>query len=167
KSEATMTDTNLDDLSIYPTLDPSDMRASIRQLPISCLDAWSEAAKLELPENYGNVNGVLIIGMGGSAIGGDLIAAFAGGECRVPIIVHRGYDLPAWINEKTLVITSSYSGNTEETLSAFDMALKSGAKCLVITSGGKLRDSAEKAGIPIFIITYRCQPRAALAFSLF
>ena len=86
-------------------------------------------------------------------------------EARIPVIVCRGYDLPAFIDDSTLVIASSYSGNTEETLSAFNQALGTGAKKLVITTGGKIKNIADDNGIPVLTFNYRSQPRAALAFS--
>jgi glucose/mannose-6-phosphate isomerase len=86
-------------------------------------------------------------------------------ETRLPILVHRDYDLPAFVDDQTLVIASSYSGNTEETLSAFEQAVKTGAKKLAVTTGGKLKSLAEEKGIPVFAFDYKAQPRAALMFS--
>jgi glucose/mannose-6-phosphate isomerase len=103
--------------------------------------------------------------MGGSAIGGDLVRSLAESEARVPVLVNRDYGLPAFVDDRTLVIASSYSGNTEETLSAFEPALKTGAKKLVMTTGGRLQAIAEENNIPVFKIDYKAQPRAALGFS--
>jgi glucose/mannose-6-phosphate isomerase len=103
--------------------------------------------------------------MGGSAIGGDLVRSLAMSEAKVPVIVHRDYGLPAFVDERTLVIASSYSGNTEETLSGFEPALKTGARMLAMTTGGRLAQLAEANSIPVFRIEYKAQPRAALGFS--
>jgi glucose/mannose-6-phosphate isomerase len=104
--------------------------------------------------------------MGGSAIGGDLVAAYAAAACPVPIIVHRDYDLPAWAaGPEVLVIASSHSGNTEETLSSFEAATKAGCRILVVTTGGKLASLAESAGAPVFIFEHKGQPRAAVGYS--
>jgi len=86
-------------------------------------------------------------------------------ESRVPVFVHRDYGLPPFVDENTLVVASSYSGNTEETLSAFTKSLGTGAIKLAITSGGKLKDLAEKEGIPVFVIDYQAPPRAAFPHS--
>ena len=125
------------------------------------------AMEFNLPQDYSSVNKVLIIGMGGSAIGGDLTGSLVKFEANVPVIVHRDYGLPAYVNERTLLIASSYSGNTEEVLSAFEPAIKTGAKKLAITTGGKIGELAAAGNIPVFKIDYRSQPRAALGYSFF
>lgn len=99
--------------------------------------------------------------MGGSAIGGDIVRRLALAESKLPVWVHRDYGLPAFVDASTLVIASSYSGNTEETLSAFTKSLGTPSKKLVITSGGKLKHLAEQEGIPTFVIDYQAPPRAA------
>jgi len=86
-------------------------------------------------------------------------------ESRVPVFVHRDYGLPPFVDENTLVVASSYSGNTEETLSAFTESLGTKAKKMAITSGGKLKSLAEKEGIPTFVIDYQAPPRAAFPHS--
>jgi glucose/mannose-6-phosphate isomerase len=104
--------------------------------------------------------------MGGSAIGGDLLRGLAGNACKHLVLVQRDYDLPAWVNERTLVIASSYSGNTEETLSAFGQALKINCMRLAISTGGKLTELAKQNGVPVFTIDHVSPPRAALGYSL-
>jgi len=103
--------------------------------------------------------------MGGSAIGGDLVSNLVASEATLPIIIHRDYNLPAFIDSKSLVIASSYSGMTEETLSSFKQALETNSKKLVITTGGKLKIMAEERNVPVFSFDYKAQPRAALPFS--
>jgi glucose/mannose-6-phosphate isomerase len=156
---------DLDDLGVYRQLDPAGMIARIKELPVQCRQAWQEAQGFDLPADYRRVDKVVILGMGGSAIGGDLVRSLAEAESKVPVFVQRDYSLPAFVDAKTLVIASSYSGNTEETLSAFELALKTKAKKLVITTGGKLKALAEAQDIPVFQINYKAQPRAALGFS--
>ncbi|UCB43258.1 MAG: bifunctional phosphoglucose/phosphomannose isomerase [Dehalococcoidales bacterium] len=153
------------DNSELKQLDPEDMLARIHEVPWQCQQAWQMAKDFTLPKEYSDINKVLVIGMGGSAIGGDLVSSLVAPEAKLPIIVYRGYDLPAFVDDKTLVIASSYSGNTEETLSTFNQALETGAKKLVITTGGKLKSMADEKGIAVLTFTYRSQPRAALAFS--
>jgi glucose/mannose-6-phosphate isomerase len=153
------------DRSELKKLDPEDMLARIHEVPWQCQQAWQMARKFKLPQEYSDINKVLVIGMGGSAIGGDLVRSLVAPEAKVPIIVHRGYDLPAFVDDKTLVIISSYSGNTEETLSGFSQAMETGAKKLAITTGGELKKLTGENGIPVLTFNYRSQPRAALAFS--
>jgi glucose/mannose-6-phosphate isomerase len=104
--------------------------------------------------------------MGGSAIGGDLLRGYAGNGVRKVVTVQREYELPGWVDARTLVIASSYSGNTEETLSSFAQALKKDCKKLAIATGGKLAEMARGAGVPLFVIEHVAPPRAALGASL-
>jgi glucose/mannose-6-phosphate isomerase len=87
-------------------------------------------------------------------------------ESRVPVLVQRGYSLPGYVDNRTLVIASSYSGSTEETLSCFQQSLKTGARNLAITTGGKLKTLAEANAVPAFVFDYKAPPRAALPYSL-
>jgi glucose/mannose-6-phosphate isomerase len=160
-----MNDLNLDDLEIYRENDPDGMLARIKELPRQCREAFRAALDFELPAAYRDIDKVVIIGMGGSAIGGDLVRSLAQSEAKIPVIIHRDYGLPAFVDDHTLLIASSYSGNTEETLSAFEPALKIGAKKLAMTTGGKLGEIAGENNIPVFRIEYKSQPRAALGFS--
>ncbi|MGD0794346.1 MAG: bifunctional phosphoglucose/phosphomannose isomerase [Dehalococcoidales bacterium] len=156
---------NLDDAKTYQKLDPEGMLARIKELPAQCRQAWQAVMSFKLPADYADINKVVILGMGGSAIGGDLMKSLVASEARVPVIVHRDYGLPACVDDKTLLIASSYSGNTEETLSGFEPALKTGAKKLAMTTGGKLEQIAGENHMPVFKIEYKAQPRAALGFS--
>ena len=122
--------------------------------------------KFGLPESFSAVDKVVVLGMGGSAIGADLLSSLAVSEAPIPVLVHRGYSLPAYVDSQTLVIASSYSGNTEETLSCFEQSLKVGALNLAITTGGSLKKIAEKQDVPVFTINYKSAPRAALPFSV-
>jgi glucose/mannose-6-phosphate isomerase len=160
-----MAEINLDDVKIYAKNDPDGMLGRIKELPMQCKQAWQAAMNFKLPADYKNVEKVVILGMGGSAIGGDLVRSLVMSEAKIPVIVHRDYGLPAYVDDKTLLIASSYSGNTEETLSGFEPALKTGAKKLAMTTGGKLQQLAEANNIPVFKIEYQAQPRAALGFS--
>jgi glucose/mannose-6-phosphate isomerase len=134
-------------------------------MPRLCQQAWQMAMDFDLPQNYTNIDKVVILGMGGSAIGGDLVSSLALSEAKLPILIHRDYNLPAFIDAKTLVIASSYSGMTEETLSSFEQALDTKSKKLAITTGGKLKTMAEKRNVPVFSFAYKAPPRAALPFS--
>ena len=156
---------NLDDFKVYKKYDPQDMLADIHKFPELCRQAWQLAINIELPSDYSQINKVVVLGMGGSAIGGDLAATLFEGEACIPILTHRDYTLPSFIDNNTLIIASSYSGMTEETVSAFSQALNTDAKKLAITTGGKLKEIAQKNNIPIYSFDYKAQPRAVLPFS--
>jgi glucose/mannose-6-phosphate isomerase len=152
---------DLDNASVYRQFDKSGMLDHLHRFPEQCQKAWDKVLKFDLPREYTKISNVVIVGMGGSAIGGDIARRLALAESKVPVWVHRDYGLPAFVDESTLVIASSYSGNTEETLSAFTKSLETRSKKLVITSDGKLKQLAESKGIPAFVIDYQAPPRAA------
>jgi glucose/mannose-6-phosphate isomerase len=104
--------------------------------------------------------------MGGSAIGGDLVAGIWSDRLRVPLTVVRGYDLPAWVSPTTLVIASSNSGNTEETLSALGTALQRKAPVVAIATGGALATAAGRASLPLLSFPRTGMPRAAVGYSV-
>jgi glucose/mannose-6-phosphate isomerase len=112
------------------------------------------------------VRNITVLGMGGSAIGGEFAGALLADELKVPLNVHRDYGIPGYVGRDSLVIASSFSGNTEETLSGFEEAKKRGAKILVITTGGKLAEEAKALRLPLITFGYHAQPRAALGYSL-
>ncbi|MFQ5473191.1 MAG: bifunctional phosphoglucose/phosphomannose isomerase [Dehalococcoidia bacterium] len=154
----------LDDASARSRLDPSDMLGSVAALPDQCREAWAAAQKVEaLGEE---INKVIVLGMGGSAIAGDIWRMLLQRESKIPVFNVRQYDLPPFVDERTLVIASSYSGNTEETLSTFEQALATPAKKLAITSGGKLLTIARANGVPTFTYEFDGEPRAAIGWGL-
>jgi len=161
-----MDNLNLDDPQVFIKYDPESMLTALHEMPSLCQEAWQMAMNFKLPPDYASIDKIVILGMGGSAIGGDLVSSLTISEAKLPVIVCRDYDLPPFVDVKTLVIASSYSGNTEETLSSFEQALKTKAKKLVITTGGKLKAIAQKSNVPVFSFDYQAQPRAALPFSL-
>ena len=156
---------DLDDPKTYQHLDLSDMHQRITGLPQQCRQAWEKALSLPMPQEHRQVNRVVVAGMGGSAIGGDLIADLASLEEALPITTIRDYRIPSWVDSKTLVIVSSYSGETEETLSAFMEALHRGARIIAITKGGQLQAEAEAKEIPLLTVDFEGEPRAALGYS--
>ena len=157
--------TELDNLEIYRRYDPDGMLSDLHGLPGQCRQAWEKANKFALPPDFKDIDKLVICGMGASAIGGDLLRSLTFELSKPLVFVNRGYDLPAFVDSKTLVITSSYSGNTEEILSAFTQTLDTRCKKLVITTGGKLGNLAQEKNVPIFTIDYHGQPRAALGYS--
>ena len=134
-----------------------------------CVNApkhYREAAQIaeKITVNYPKPDNIIVAGMGGSGIGGDLLKDWAKNKAKVPIEVNRDYHLPAYANEKTLVLITSYSGDTEESLSAFLDALK--RKCMVycVSSGGALLKYAEKLKVPYLKVPGGMPPRAALPY---
>ena len=158
---------NLDDLTLYPALDPQGMLVHLHNFPDMSQQAWDLGSKFKLPQGYSHVNKIAVLGMGGSGIGGDLVKSLVSAESPIPIFTCRDYDLPAYVDDRTLVIASSYSGATEETLAAFEQALEKKCPKLVITTGGRLKDLAAAHDVPIFSYDYRAQPRAVLPYSFF
>jgi glucose/mannose-6-phosphate isomerase len=125
----------------------------------------SNVAKVKL--NVRSIENITLCGLGGSAIGGDLLKSYLAGELNVPFLVNRHYTLPQFVGKNSLVIISSYSGNTEETTTAFKEAIKRGAKILCISSGGAVAKLAKKKKIPLINIPGGLPPRAALGYSFF
>jgi glucose/mannose-6-phosphate isomerase len=156
---------NLDDASKFAQIDTQDMRSHIDGLPDQLKFAWEFGSQLPLPEWQG-IQRVLIAGMGGSAIGADLVAAYIAPHCRVPVAVHRNYSLPAWAaGDGTLVVASSHSGNTEETLTSFEAAMENNTRVLVLTTGGKLAHECQDSECVLWQFEHTGQPRAAVGFS--
>lgn len=156
----------LDNLEAQAQLDREGMLASIRDLPRQCRAAWKEALALPLPSSYHDIDKVVVLGMGGSAIAGDFLRVLLALEGSVPVFNQRAYDPPPYLDERTLLIASSYSGDTEEVLSAFQEGLRTDAKKVVITTGGRLLATARASGVPAFVFDYRSEPRAALGYGL-
>ena len=145
--------------------DPENMFNSIWTFPDNLKEAYTLGENISLNNSYKNVETIVVAGMGGSAIGGDVLSVLENENFKIPIIICRGYSLPNWVNDKTLVICSSYSGNTEETLSSMEDALKKNAMICGITTGGELADRLSEIGKDIVLIPSGLQPRAALAYS--
>lgn len=157
----------LDDLKSLKEVDKNGMMDLIYHFPENCEEAIKIARDSIRGLRFHNIVNVVIAGLGGSAIGGDLIRMVSQGRSVIPIVVNRDYTLPAFVDEKTLVITSSYSGNTEETLASYGEALKRKAKILVITTGGELKKKAQADEVPVITIPGGLPPRAALGYSFF
>jgi len=144
--------------------DPAGMVGDVLAQPHQYEDAlWrTESAGIKRREFS---RGVVICGMGGSAIGADLAAAAIGLRATAPITTIRGYDLPQWVGPDTLVVCASYSGNTEETLHCFDRAGAVGAPRVAVTTGGQLAEAARSAGdVPVIGVPSGMQPRAAVVY---
>lgn len=160
-----MTGSSLDNQELYPRLDPSGLRQRLLDFPDQCRRAWREASEFPLSLDLGRCKQVLVTGMGGSAIGGDLLADLASTSPSVPVIVIRSYRIPYALDQDTLVLSCSYSGNTEETLATFQQASSQGATIIAVSSGGALGREAQARSLPFFRIGYEGEPRSALGYS--
>lgn len=160
-----MENMNLDDINQFKQLDTLNMLGEIDGLPDQLKAAWDLGQTLPLPE-VKDIQRVIITGMGGSAIGADLVSAYVMDSCPVPVTIHRDYGLPAFARgRETLVIASSHSGNTEETLDAFKLALKNNCNIVVVCTGGELAKRAKENNLPVWTFQHNGQPRAAVGFS--
>ena len=152
----------LDDVENIKAVDRSNMI----NFCVNSAKLYREAARLadKIKVNYSKPDNVIVAGMGGSGIGGDLLKDWARNQTAVPIEVSREYELPAYAGKRTLVLITSYSGDTEESLSAFLDALK--RKCMIfcVSSGGALLENAERLGVPHLRIPAGMPPRAALPY---
>lgn len=150
--------------------DKSNILGSVEELPDQIRDAWDKTKDLEFPESYSSVKNVVVAGMGGSALGSWVIKRLYKDDLQLPFEVYSHYHLPAFVNSDSLVLLSSYSGNTEEVVSAAAQAIEMKAKIVVITSGGKLAELAKEHNWPIYLIdpVYNSsnQPRMAIGYSI-
>ncbi len=153
-------------MASYQHIDTDNMHQSIYEFSDHLVKAVEIGKSISLKNQYNDIHNVVVAGMGGSAIGGDVARLLCKNELKVPMVVSRNYTLPGWANENTLVICSSYSGNTEETLAAFEHARDKGAQIVGISTGGTLSEKMAEFALDLVTIPGGLQPRAALAFSL-
>ncbi|MFH1074677.1 MAG: bifunctional phosphoglucose/phosphomannose isomerase [Candidatus Firestonebacteria bacterium] len=158
---------NLDSLKEIKKADPSNMMSNVLNFTEMVKTGIKMGKDAVIPDSYKKIKKVLFTGLGGSAIGGDILKNLLYDRSPVSITVNRNYFVPEWVDEDTLVIAASHSGNTEETISAFKDALSKRAKILVITSGGTLCGLAEKNKLPVIIVPGGNPPRASLPYLFF
>ncbi len=142
------------------------MKELVGNFPNQLREAVSIGEKATPVKPRNPVRNVVITGLGGSGIGGTIVSEIAAPVCPVPIGVNKDYFLPSYVNANTLVIVSSYSGNTEETLQALQQALERKATIVCITSGGKIREIAEREKLDLILIPPGMPPRSCLGYSL-
>lgn len=142
------------------------MNVFIQEFPKQLKTALEIGEQATLTKHKHPIYNITILGMGGSGIGGDFVAEFVRAYSKAPILSSKGYELPAYINENSLVIASSFSGNTEETLLTFEKALTVGAKIVCVSSGGKLITRAQELGLDYIQVPNVPQPpRTCLGYS--
>ncbi len=157
---------DLDGPAVYAAFDPSGLGKRLGDLPRQCQHAWQQSQTYPLKELAGDYDQVVIGGMGGSAIAGDLVADLAALQRSLPITVVRGFHLPFALNRRSLFIACSYSGNTQETRSLFRQATDAGARALAVTSGGGLAAAAREHGVPVLPVAASGEPRSAIGYHL-
>lgn len=158
---------DLDDLSSLQRLDSQNYYDQILGIPDHFLRGWQIGQHARLKRVPDEIQNIVICGMGGSAIGADLACSYAKNQSRVPLLVNREYDLPACAQDKaTVVLLSSHSGNTEETLSCFHQAVSRNCSILAVSTGGELEKLAVAAGVDFWKFDHQGQPRAAVGYSL-
>jgi glucose/mannose-6-phosphate isomerase len=159
-----MTTTNSElDRETIGQIDSTDQLTDVLAIPEHLRDALWKAESAQLSE-WDSPAGLVVAGMGGSAIGGALARAALGDTASRPILAARAYGLPPWTTPDTTVLCSSYSGDTEETLACYEAAGALGATRVVATSGGKLAELARADGVPVIPVAGGLQPRAAVAY---
>jgi glucose/mannose-6-phosphate isomerase len=161
---------DLDNQEQVSSIDQNNVLGSVEALGKQLKDAWGGAGKVEVGEEWEQVNKIIVAGMGGSALGAEVIKSIDKDKIIRPMEIVRDYHLPAYTDRNTLVVLSSYSGTTEETLSCAKEAQKAGAKTMAIASGGDLEDMAVSLGWPFYKIEAKynpCnQPRMAVGYSI-
>ena len=156
----------LDQRDQWMAIDPESMNTLIERFPeqVQAAATAGRNLSLELPRD---MRAIVVTGLGGSAIGGDLVRSIVGQHLRVPFVVNRDYGLPGFVDTHCVIFACSYSGNTEETLSAYLQARRSNAPVICITSGGRLAEMAKVDGYPVLSLPGGLPPRAALGHSMF
>jgi glucose/mannose-6-phosphate isomerase len=147
--------------------DPGGMYNRLASFPSQVRDAVAIAGSTPIRLRAKGIEQIVLCGLGGSAIGGDLLRSYLADQLRIPFLVNRSYVLPRFVGLKTLVIVSSYSGSTEESVACYREAVKRRAKILCITSGGTVERMARKYKHPVIMVPGGLPPRSALGYSFF
>lgn len=166
-----MADSILNNRQEIEKIDTEKTLSSIEQVGNQVQQVWEAVQKINFPASYAKANHIVVAGMGGSVLGTHVIQTVFKDTLEIPITIVPDYEMPAFVNESTLVIGASYSGNTEETLSAFNDALARGAMATAVTSGGKLAQLCNEKNIPALVFDGEHNPakvsRMGLGYSIF
>lgn len=161
----------LDDVKKIKALDQNNVLGSINLLHKQCEQTWKDSGKIKIPASYKKVKNIVINGMGGSGLGAHIVDSLYSGELKIPLTVVNSYDLPGSVNQDTLYILSSYSGNTEEVLATFIEAKKRQAKIIGLACGGLLGHLLKENNFPVLKFNSEFNPcnspRLGLGYSLF
>ena len=155
---------DLDDPEVLASADPRNCLGLVEDFPQQIEDGWLLGKQVsDLPPSEG-IRGIVVLGMGGSGVSGNVLKAALGVGFRLPVRVSKGYGVPGWVGPDTLVFAVSYSGETEETVEAFDKARSAGARIVTVCSGGTLTRRGEEHGCAAVNLKAGLQPRAALGY---
>jgi glucose/mannose-6-phosphate isomerase len=141
------------------------MKKLIENFPNQLREALEIANAAKLTPKH-NIQNVIVTGLGGSGIGGTIISELVADSCPIPVLINKDYFLPKYVNSTSLVIISSYSGNTEETLEAMQQAITKQAQIICITSGGKVEEIAKQHNLDVIKIPGGNPPRSCIGYSL-
>lgn len=142
----------LDDKKILNKYSKSKVDQTISYLPTQLSESFEEVSQIKLPKNYQSVKNIVVAGMGGSNLATEMVRSVYGNDMKIPFVLVRNYSLPSFVNSKTLVIISSYSGNTEEIVNCLKEARAKKAKIFAMASGGKIASSAKRYKLPLYKI---------------
>ncbi len=169
----TTTNINLDEKEVYQNLDPDKVGDSIKALPYQISQVLSDKDLIKVPFGHETINKIVLNGMGGSNLGARIIVEALKNQLKIPLLIEPGYSVPAYVDERTLYIVSSYSGTTEEPLSTYEKALERGAKVAVLTSNhpqNQLAQIAQANDLAGFIFEPKhnpCnQPRLGIGYAV-
>ncbi len=161
---------NLDSLAEIKELDKGNILGSVQELPNQCLHAWEDASKIDVPEYYHDIKNIIMCGMGGSGLGARVIESVYSDSINYPFYRLNDYHLPGFCDIHSLVICSSYSGETEETIQNAKEAINKKTKWMAIASGNSLIQLAQQEGVPYYQIDPKYnpsnQPRMAIGYSV-
>jgi len=160
-------ETKLQNVEEVKKIDVANMANDLKAFSNQLKEAQEIAGKFIIPDDWKEFkpSGIVLAGMGGSAMGGDLVRNYTQYELKIPFTIIRNYDLPKYVNENYLVFISSYSGNTEETVNALYEAINRNAKIICIASGGTIEEEAKKNNLPLISLPKGFPPRVALGYS--
>ena len=156
----------LEDATAIGRRDLGGMLNAIAAFPDQMRIAWELSRELDIPDRYRATTSVALLGMGGSAVCGDLVRAIFNDRLRVPLVSVRDYELPEWVDQSTFVIAVSHSGATEETITALSTALERRCPVAVITTGGPIGEVAKQVDLPRLLFPNESPPRAALGYTM-
>lgn len=156
----------LDRPETYGAVDTRGMAGHLAAMPEQVRAAWERTRSVDLPDKHADIFSFIVIGNGGAALAGDMLRGLVAHTAQIPVVIVRGYDVPAFVGPDSIGIAVSHSGNTEETVTAFEEAIDRGVKPVIVTTGGTLEELATTRRAPLVSYTAEAQPRDALASML-
>ena len=153
----------LDRPETYEVVDAQGMAGHLAAMPEQVRTAWQRTRYVDLPDKHADIFSYIVIGNGGAALAGDMLRGLVAHTAQIPVVIVRGYDVPAFVGPDSIAIAVSHSGNTQETIAAFEEAIDRGVKPVIVTTGGTLEGLATMHRAPLVSYTAETKPRDALA----